>query len=133
MTTASESLASTLSQATQLRDVLERERREKEDSIAIATERLEEAAYALYSNVEDCENTIKLLSPSLESTQNRLNTLSEQLTAQNNITAPHQTLPPPRSTAINNPPPPSPPGTTQQTRSYSSIAAAHLPRQSTKQ
>jgi hypothetical protein len=119
MTITTGSLAATLTQVEQIRDVLARERQEKDEGIQMAVDRLEESAYALYSNVQDCENTIKLLSPSLETTQSRLNTLSLQLAAQNSPTT-ITTHPPPLNTAQHTRP-------TQQSPSYSDIAATHLP------
>jgi hypothetical protein len=66
-------------------------------------ERLEEIADALYATVSDCQNTVKLLAPSLDSTQERLNLLSKQMLAS---------------------PPPTHPA---PLLSYSAATAAHLP------
>ncbi|OJA11650.1 hypothetical protein AZE42_10164 [Rhizopogon vesiculosus] len=107
-----------LTQAEQIRDVLERERQEKDEGIKTAVDRLEDSAYALYSNVEDCENTIKLFTPFLISTQSRLNTISQQLTSQNSPLA--STQPPLNTTQSALPMYPS-------SLTYSVAAAAHLP------
>ncbi|KAG1724449.1 uncharacterized protein EDB91DRAFT_1255226 [Suillus paluster] len=52
---------------------------EKENEVQMAAERIETAVDALYESVKDCHNAMKLLSPSLYTTQQRLNTLSTQL------------------------------------------------------
>ena len=67
--TTSTSLVSTLEQAEQLHSMLEREKGEKDDDIKIVADRIKEAADVLFSSVEDCQNAMKVLSPSLEATQ----------------------------------------------------------------
>ncbi|KAG2740247.1 hypothetical protein P692DRAFT_20753706, partial [Suillus brevipes Sb2] len=62
----------------------------------------QESADALFATVTDCQNAIKLLTPSLDTTQERLNHLSTQFAA-------------------------APPIPTLTQPSYSSIAAANLP------
>ncbi|KAG0700623.1 hypothetical protein DFH29DRAFT_1000959 [Suillus ampliporus] len=78
-----------------------------ENEVQTAAGRIEAAADALYESVKDCHNAMKLLSPSLDSTQQCLNTLSTQLTDRSTRTHVPQNsqLPAP---------------------SYSSITAAHL-------
>ncbi|KAG1735860.1 uncharacterized protein EDB91DRAFT_1083499, partial [Suillus paluster] len=77
--TSSKTMASTLEQAERVLSMLEREKTEKESNITVAAERIEEAANILFSSVEDCQNVVKALSPSLEATQNHLNLLSTQI------------------------------------------------------
>jgi hypothetical protein len=75
---------------------------EQEGGVSIAAERLEEAANALYTSVIDCQNAIKVLTPSLDTIQEHINNLSSQM-----LSSPPVIL-------VN----------TQQT--YSTITAAHL-------
>ncbi|KAG2738752.1 hypothetical protein P692DRAFT_20920594 [Suillus brevipes Sb2] len=96
---ASEALAKTAQQA---EDTLTTTLDKAERNISIAAERIEESADALFATVTDCQNAIKLLTPSLDTTQERLNHLSTQFAA-------------------------SPPIPTLTQPSYSSIAAANLP------
>ncbi|KAG1784716.1 uncharacterized protein HD556DRAFT_1314843 [Suillus plorans] len=65
---ASTTIASMMEQAEKVLSMLEREKTEKEDVIKVAAERIEEAADILFSLVEDCQNVVKILSPSLEAT-----------------------------------------------------------------
>jgi hypothetical protein len=101
---ASETLSLTITQAKEIHHSLKLEREEKEESVQIVAERIEEAADALFSSVEDCQNALKVLTPSLDATQDRINHLSTQMSM---------------TTA------PSAQASLQPT--YSSIAASHLP------
>ncbi|KIK34629.1 hypothetical protein CY34DRAFT_97638, partial [Suillus luteus UH-Slu-Lm8-n1] len=76
-----------------------------EQDARIAADRIEEAVNELQSSVEECQTSLKALTPSLTSTQDRINQLSTQL-----MTPPQQVNPAPSS---------------QPT--YSSIVASHLP------
>lgn len=100
---ADTALTTTLDKAERLHRLAANERTEQEGGISVAAERIEEVADALYATVSDCQNAVKLLAPSLESTQERLNLLSKQMLAS----------PPPTHSA--------PP------LSYSAAAATHLP------
>ncbi|KAG1731316.1 uncharacterized protein EDB91DRAFT_1085076 [Suillus paluster] len=102
--TLTDTLTTTLERVEETHKMVEREKDEKENNAQVAAERIEEAADALYSSVEDCQNILKLLTPSLEATQDRINHLSTQIAT-----------PPPTSNIT-----PSQP-------TYSSITAAHLP------
>lgn len=101
---ASETLSTTITQAKDLHRTMKSERDEKEESALIAAERIEEAADILFSSVEDCQNALKVLSPFLDATQERINHLSTQMLAT-----------PPALQAQSQPP------------SFSSVAASHLP------
>ncbi|KAG2746340.1 hypothetical protein P692DRAFT_20782591, partial [Suillus brevipes Sb2] len=97
---ASEALSKTAQQAdTTLATTLDKAER----GVSVAAERIEEVADALYATVSDCQNAVKLLAPSLDSTQERLNLLSKQM-----LTSPPSTHPAP-------------------SLSYSAATAAHLP------
>jgi hypothetical protein len=86
-----------------------------DDGLQISATRIKTAADELHASVEDCQNALKLLSPSLDTTQQRLNTLSTQLLTQHTPTQ-HD------NDNIN-----METGTTQnQRQTYSSIAAANL-------
>lgn len=99
---AEDTLTTTLDKAECLHRYAKDERTEQEGNISIAAERIEESADALFATVTDCQNAIKLLTPSLDTTQERLNHLSTQLAA-------------------------SPPIPTITQPSYSSIAATNFP------
>jgi len=101
--TTSESLTSTVEQADKLYHSIKAERDENDESTLIAAVRLEEATNDLYTSVEDCHNAMKLLTPSLDATQDRINHLSKQMLSSS---PPMQQTPHP---------------------SYSSVAAAFLP------
>ncbi|KAG0692993.1 hypothetical protein DFH29DRAFT_1007803 [Suillus ampliporus] len=108
---SSESLVTTLKQADELyhsmkmeHDTRDAEHNEKEESVHIAAEHIEEAADTLFTSVKDCQNALKTLSPSLDATQERINFLSMQMLSM---------------------PPSQPQETLRPT--YSSMAAAHLP------
>ena len=105
---ASESLAKSMEESELNRATLEKERTEKEQELSIAADRIQDAADTIFSSVEDCQNAISLLSPSLNATQERLNTLSKQIPSSSTT----QALP----STPSHPPKPS----------YSSIAAAQL-------
>ncbi|KAG1790858.1 uncharacterized protein HD556DRAFT_1488033 [Suillus plorans] len=105
---AEDTLISSLDKAERLHHIARDERTEQEGGVSIAAERLEEAADTLYSSVTDCQNAIKVLAPSLDVTQERINHLSTQMLS---------TTPPPTQTQTQI--------HTQPT--YSSVAAAHLP------
>ncbi|KAG0697873.1 hypothetical protein DFH29DRAFT_1020624 [Suillus ampliporus] len=107
--TTSESLKEMLDQTEQIRKKTEWEKDEKEGNLNTTADRLEEAADALYASIEDCHNTCKLLTPSLETTQNQLNTLATQLST--------------RPTAA----PPPPTDAHQPRPTFSSITAVQLP------
>lgn len=113
--TTSEALRDTLVQATTLQNTINRERDEQEGDLKVAAERFEEAADTLYESIEDCNNSYKLLTPSLEFTQDRLNNLSTQLSQQ-----PRTQSTSPTVNTVN-------PATVSQTQTYSSVTAAHLP------
>ncbi|KAG1791261.1 uncharacterized protein HD556DRAFT_1310124 [Suillus plorans] len=113
--TTSEALRDTLVQATTLQNTINRERDEQEGDLKVAAERFEEAADPLYESIEDCNNSYKLLTPSLEFTQDRLNNLSTQLSQQ-----PRTQSTSPTVNTVN-------PATVSQTQTYSSVTAAHLP------
>lgn len=100
-----QSLTSTLEKTDGTYRLLERIRNEKEESSQTAIERVEDAADALYVSVEDCQNAMKVLSLSLEATQDKINHLYTQLSSSPSQPIPH----------------------TLSQSSYSSIAAAHLP------
>ncbi|KAG1880141.1 hypothetical protein F4604DRAFT_1679248 [Suillus subluteus] len=102
---ADETLTTTLDKAERLHRIASNERTEQEGGVSVAAERIEEAADALYATVTDCQNAIKLLTPSLDTTQERVNHLSTQMTTAT-ATVPTQAPMQP---------------------SYSAIAAAHLP------
>ncbi|KAG1717354.1 hypothetical protein EDB19DRAFT_2008500 [Suillus lakei] len=76
---ASQMLTSTLEGATTLHNSIGRERSEKEDNIKTATDRIEEAADALYESVETYQKALKMLAPSLDATQEKINMLSTQM------------------------------------------------------
>lgn len=107
--TTSKTLRDTLAQSTMLQNSISRERDEQEGELKVAAERFEEAVDMLYESIEDCNNSYKLLTPSLEFTQDRLNTLSTQLSQQ-----PQVQSTPPNTTAPSHP-------------TYSSIAASSIP------
>ncbi|KAG1809790.1 uncharacterized protein HD556DRAFT_1302221 [Suillus plorans] len=100
---AENTLISSLDKAECLHRIARDERTEQEGGVSIAAERLEEAADALYTSVVDCQNAIKVLTPSLDVMQDRINHLSTQMLS----------TPPP--TQVHTPP------------TYSTVAAAHLP------
>jgi hypothetical protein len=99
---AEDTLTTTLDKAERLHHYAKDKRTEQEGNISIAAEHIEESTDALFATVTDCQNTIKLLTPSLDTTQERLNHLSTQFAT-------------------------SPPISTLTQPSYSSIAAANLP------
>lgn len=100
-----ENLRDTLEKSEKLCDSIERGKEEKKNDFQIAAERIEEAVDTLYESIEDCNNSYKILTPSLEFTQDRLNNISTQLLQRPPST---QTSPMPQPT-------------------YSSIAASNLP------
>ncbi|KAG2744744.1 hypothetical protein P692DRAFT_20744161, partial [Suillus brevipes Sb2] len=77
--TSSESLDNTLKEAEKIRHSLEREREEKDGEKETAAERIEEAANTLHDSIEECKNSIKLISPSIEKTNERLTEVSQQI------------------------------------------------------
>jgi hypothetical protein len=85
-----DSLLVTLDKAERLHRIAREERTEQEGGVSIAAERLEEVADALFSSVEDCQNALKILTPSLDTTQDHINQLSSQLSS---IPTLSQTLP----------------------------------------
>jgi chaperonin cofactor prefoldin len=98
-------LAPTVEAAERLHKLLKDEREEKEDDARIAADRIEEAVNKLQSSVDDYRTSLKSLTPSLTTTQDRINQLSAQL-----LSPSQQTIPP-----------------TPSQPSYSSIVASHLP------
>ncbi|KAG1786545.1 uncharacterized protein HD556DRAFT_1313422 [Suillus plorans] len=74
--TFTKTLTDTLGQAEETQCSLIREREEKEQDLKTSAERIEEAADAFYHSAEDCQNAMKLLTPSLDSAQNKINSLS---------------------------------------------------------
>ncbi|KAG2743516.1 hypothetical protein P692DRAFT_20745645, partial [Suillus brevipes Sb2] len=77
---ASQSLTSTLDEATNLHRSIERERTEKEDNIKTAADRIEDAADALYDSVETYQKALKTLAPSLDATQEKIDLFFTQMT-----------------------------------------------------
>lgn len=106
--TTAEALKTTFDHSKQLHDTMEREKEEERNDLKTAAERIEDAVDTLYESIEDCNNSYKLLTPSLEFTQDRLNNLATQLS---------QPLP-----TITQPTAPIPALPT-----YSSVAAANIP------
>ena len=106
--TAAESLTKSMEESEHHRATLDRERLEKEQELSTVADRIQEAADTIFSSVEDCHNTISLLSPSLDATQERLNTLSKQI-----IPSPAMQVYPPTLPQTHKP-------------TYSSIAATQL-------
>ncbi|KAG2050326.1 hypothetical protein BDR06DRAFT_1011314 [Suillus hirtellus] len=111
--TTAESLKGTLAQSKQLHDVIEREKEKEEkeeekNDLKTAAEHIEDAVDTLYESIEDCNNSYKLLTLSLEFTQDRLNNLATQLSQTSPVTMQPTATPPAFPT-------------------YSSIAAANLP------
>ncbi|KAG1883271.1 hypothetical protein F4604DRAFT_1677619 [Suillus subluteus] len=101
----SESLTPTIENVERMHRLLKAEREEREDDAKIAADRVEEAVNELHSSVEECQKSLKMLTPSLESTQDCINQLSTQL-----LTTPQQVA-----------------SQTSSQPTYSSIAASHLP------
>jgi len=92
--TTSESLNTTLEQAEKLHRNLTQEKDELTADATIAAERIEEAANLVWSSIEDCQNTFKTLSPSLNETQHQIDKLSTQIANQQPGTQiPHQQRP----------------------------------------
>ncbi|KIK38869.1 hypothetical protein CY34DRAFT_90237, partial [Suillus luteus UH-Slu-Lm8-n1] len=106
--TTAEALKTTFDHSKQLHNTMEREKEEKRNDLKTAAECIEDAVDTLYESIEDCNNSYKLLTPSLEFTQDRLNNLATQLS---------QPLP-----TITQPTAPIPAFPT-----YSSVVAANIP------
>ncbi|KAG2357059.1 hypothetical protein BDR07DRAFT_1380405 [Suillus spraguei] len=106
--TTAETLKGTLAHSKQLHDAMEQEKEEDKNDFKTAAEHIEDAVDTLYKSIEDCNNSYKLLMPSPEFTQDRLNNLTTQLSQ-----------PPPVITQPTATPPAFP--------TYSSVAAANLP------
>jgi hypothetical protein len=105
-----DSLLVTLDKAERLHQIAREERMEQEGGVSIAAEHLKEAADALYSSVKDCQNALKILTPSLDATQDHINQLSSQLSSIPTSSQALQTQ------------------TNQATQhSYSSVVTTHLP------
>jgi len=102
--TASQSLSSSLEQATELQNKMIRERDEGEANTKTAAERIEESADTLFSYVETCQDALKSLAPSVEAMQDKINDMSQQLPLASSQRQPESIRP-----------------------SYSSVAASHLP------
>ncbi|KAG2068760.1 hypothetical protein BDR04DRAFT_1157432 [Suillus decipiens] len=105
-----DTLLLTLDKVERLHQIAREEHTKQEGGISIAAECLEEVTDALYSSIEDCQNALKILTPSLDATQDHINQLSSQISS---IPASFQAPP----TQLNQ--------VTQQY--YSSVAAAHIP------
>ncbi|KAG2103733.1 uncharacterized protein F5147DRAFT_775860 [Suillus discolor] len=80
--TASDQLSDTVERTEAVRKAMVNDRDEMDDGLQISASRIETVADELHTSVEDCQNALKLLSPSLDTTQERLNTLSTQLLTQ---------------------------------------------------
>ncbi|KAG1790040.1 hypothetical protein EV424DRAFT_1561309 [Suillus variegatus] len=76
----SQSLTTTLEDATSLHNSIGRERTEKEEGIKTAADRIEEAADALYESVETYQKALQILTPSLDATQEKIDMLATQIT-----------------------------------------------------
>ncbi|KAG2061164.1 hypothetical protein BDR06DRAFT_1002340 [Suillus hirtellus] len=98
-----DTLISSLDKAEHLHQIARDKKTEQEGGVSIAVEQLEEAADAPYTSVIDCQNAIKVLTPSLDIMQDRINHLSMQM------------LLTPLPMQVHTPP------------IYSSVAAVHLP------
>ncbi|KAG1741833.1 uncharacterized protein EDB91DRAFT_1247886 [Suillus paluster] len=108
--TAVGTIRDALEHSSKLRDSLEQEKEEEKNDLKTAAERIKDAVDTLYKSIEDCNNSYKLLTPSLEFTQDRLNTLTSHLAQHpNTLTQAKPPMPPPTLPT------------------YSSAAAAHLP------
>ncbi|KAG1803596.1 uncharacterized protein HD556DRAFT_594542 [Suillus plorans] len=103
--TASDLLETTLGQVEHIRSSLVREREEKEQNFATAVERIEEMAGNLYGVVEECQNKLTPLPPLLESTKEKIDSLTTQF-SDKTASLPSSSLP---------------------QRTYSSVVAAHIP------
>ncbi|KAG1884622.1 hypothetical protein F4604DRAFT_1919068 [Suillus subluteus] len=66
-----QNLQDMLEKSTKLYDSLEWEKVEERDDLKTAAEYIKEAVDMLYESIEDCNNSYKLLTPSLEFTQDR--------------------------------------------------------------
>ncbi|KAG2354168.1 hypothetical protein BDR07DRAFT_1382456 [Suillus spraguei] len=77
--TTAETLKGTLAHSKQLHDAMEQEKEEDKNDFKTAAEHIEDVVDTLYESIEDCNNSYKLLMPSLEFTQDRLNNLATQL------------------------------------------------------
>ncbi|KAG2351250.1 hypothetical protein BDR07DRAFT_1502152 [Suillus spraguei] len=84
--TTSDLLLSTLDRTEAVRKALANDRDEMDDRLQISATCIETVANELHASVEDCQNALKLLSPSLDTTQKCLNTLSTQLLTQHTPT-----------------------------------------------
>ncbi|KAG0699963.1 hypothetical protein DFH29DRAFT_1001519 [Suillus ampliporus] len=93
-------LTDTLGQAEEIQHSLIREREEKEQNLKTSAERIEEAADAFYQSAKDCQNAMKLLTPSIDSAQNKINSLTTQLQSQPEACPPTDNRPPHVSDAV---------------------------------
>ncbi|KAG2357766.1 hypothetical protein BDR07DRAFT_1490285 [Suillus spraguei] len=103
-TTASQSIAFSLEKSEALHTLIGQERIEKEENIGKAADRIEEAADALYSSIETYQKVLQTLTPSLDTTQEKINSLAKQMTMTTTDWTQHPTQP-----------------------LYSAIVVAHLP------
>ncbi|KAG1777029.1 hypothetical protein EV702DRAFT_1226839 [Suillus placidus] len=87
LTSTSNSLTHTLEETTQLRKLVT-DRVDLDRDINASADRITHATDTLFSAIEDCQNSIDLISPSLETTQQRLNTLSTQILSQPTVLPP---------------------------------------------
>ncbi|KAG1800567.1 uncharacterized protein BJ212DRAFT_1487954 [Suillus subaureus] len=108
--TTAETIRDALAHSLNLRNSLEWEKEEERNDLKTAAEQIEDVVDTLYESIKDCNNSYKLLTPSLEFTQDHLNNLTSHLTQH----------PGPLLQAKPTMPPPTHP-------TYSSVAATHLP------
>ncbi|KAG1807255.1 uncharacterized protein BJ212DRAFT_1303485 [Suillus subaureus] len=101
--TASQALVESLEEAKNLHATISQERDEKEDNVKTTVDRIKEAADALYSSVKNCQTTMQLLTPSLDTMQTKIDSLFAKIsdTSSQQITMSQPT--------------------------YSTVVAAHLP------
>jgi flagellar biosynthesis/type III secretory pathway chaperone len=83
LTSTSKSLTNSLEETEQLRKLVEN-RIDLDRDIDASEDRITHATDTLLCAIEDCQNSIDLVTPSLETTQQRLNTLSLQFLTQSN-------------------------------------------------
>jgi hypothetical protein len=98
--TTSENLDNTLKEAERIRHSIEREKEEKEGETETAAERIEEAANTLHESIEECKNSLKLLLPSIDKTNEHLTEVSQQIASALKSTPPEPQQPRSYSTAV---------------------------------
>ncbi|KAG2365839.1 hypothetical protein BDR07DRAFT_1480884 [Suillus spraguei] len=77
--TTVETIRDAMEHSSKLRDSLEWEKEEERNDLKTAAEWIEDAVDTLYELIEDCNKSYKLLTPSLEFTQDHLNNLTSHL------------------------------------------------------